>query len=209
MFLNKLKLVIISLANIFNLDSAPFEEVKIIDYGTEYVYSEKYAEGEELVITNGENGYSHFVDGKIVNEKEPINQVLQVGTRKNVDYTGVLTGYGPDCPGCNSEGYVACKTEEKTWWSLVNDGVIYNDDDYGKVNIVAADVRLFPCGTIIEINNSKYKNLLAIVLDTGYTMRRQWRTNKTVHLDLAFDTEKGTNAVTNKKTNYHIKRWGW
>ena len=209
MFFNKLKIILISLSNLFNYQSSPKEEVKIIDYETEYVYAEKYSEGEEIILNDGEVGYSYFINGELVSVKEPVNKILQVGTHKNADYKGVLTGYGPDCYGCSKQGYVACKTSSKKSWSLINDGIIYMDSDYGDVNIVASDTTLFPCGTIIEINNSNYKNILAVVLDTGYTMRKAWRLNNVVHLDLAFGSEKGTNAVTNRNTNYHVKRWGW
>ena len=207
MIFNKIKIILIGLSNVFNFNAASTEEVKVIDYKTEYVYAEKYSEGEELIIREGEYGYSHFSDGKEVTYKEPINQIVQVGTHKNSDYKGVLTGYGADCIGCT--GIVSCKTKDRKVWSLIDDGTIYNDLDYGDVRIVASDTTLFPCGTIVEINNSKYEHVLAVVLDTGYTMRRQWRINNVVHLDLAFESELGTNAVTNKNTSYHIKRWGW
>ena len=208
MILNKIKIIIIGISNIFNFAPAEKEEMNIIEYETEYVYSEKYAEGEEFIITEGEYGYSYF-NGEEEIIKEPINQVLKVGTHKNSDYNGTLTGYGPDCVGCSKQGYVACRTSDKKNWSLINDGILYHDVDYGDINIVAADTTLFPCGTIIEINNSKYNHILAVVLDTGFSMRKAWRINKKVHLDLAFESEKGTNAVTNKNTNYHVKRWGW
>ena len=32
--------------------------------------------------------------------------------------------------------------------------IIYEDEDYGSVNIVASDHLLFPCGTIVEITNT-------------------------------------------------------
>lgn len=207
MIFNKIKIIIIGLSNIFNFNSSPTEEVKVIDYETEYVYAEKYSEGEELVLTEGEYGYTHIIDGVEIKYKEPINQVIQVGTHKNADYKGTLTGYGPDCKGCT--GVVACKTNDRKNWSLVNDGIIYTDKDYGEVNIVASDTSLFPCGTIVEITNSNYDHILAVVLDTGYTMRRAWKVNNKVHLDMAFESEKETNIVTNKDTKYHVKRWGW
>ena len=207
MIFNKIKIVLIGLASIFNFNSLPTEELKIIEYETEYVYVEKYSEGEELIIKEGEYGYAHIVNGEEVEYKEPVNQVIQVGTHKNSEYNGTLTGYGADCKGCT--GTVACRTENKKIWSLINDGIIYTDSSYGDVRIVAADTSLFPCGTIVEINNSKHENTLAVVLDTGYTMRKQWRSNKIVHLDLAFELEKETNTVTNKNTKYHVKRWGW
>lgn len=207
MIFNKIRIIIIGLSNIFNFNSAPVEEVKVIEYETEYVYAEKYSEGEELIIKDGEYGYSHIVDGKEVMYKEPVNQIIQVGTHKNTDYKGTLTGYGADCKGCT--GVVACKTKNKKTWNLYDDGLVYKDDDYGDVHILAADKTLFPCGTIIEINNSDYDNLLAVVLDTGYTMRKAWRQNKYVYIDLAFESEKSLNAITNKSTKYHVKRWGW
>ncbi|MBQ4634074.1 MAG: G5 domain-containing protein [Bacilli bacterium] len=209
--LNKLKVIIIGLANIFSLDfsEAVVEEFKIIDYETEYVYSEKYSKGEELIITKGQDGYAHEVNGKEKIIKESINEVIQLGTRENADYEGMLTGYGPDCVGCSKQGYVACSTENKEKWSLIHDGIIYNDSIYGEVNIVAADHTLFPCGTIIEITNNDYDKLLAVVLDTGGTMRLKWRNHKEVHLDLAFSSEQETPSVTSKNTIYHVKRWGW
>ena len=209
MIFNKIRIILIGLASIFNYDSAPTDEVKVIEYQTEYVYAEKYSEGEELIIQEGEHGYSHLVNGKEVEHKEPVNEIIQVGTHKNTEYKGTLTGYGPDCVGCNKQAIVACKTADRKLWSLTADGLIYTDHDYGEVRIVAADKTLFPCGTIIEINNSKYKGLLAVVLDTGHTMRKSWRKNQTAWLDLAFETDKGTNAITNKKTKFHVKRWGW
>lgn len=209
--LNKLKIIIIGLVSIFSFDSseAVVEEFKIIDYETEYVYSEKYSKGEELVITKGQDGYAHEVNGEEIVIKESINEVVQLGTREDAFYEGMLTGYGPDCVGCSKQGYVACYTEYKEKWSLVHDGIIYNDSVYGEVNIVAADHTLFPCGTIIEISNNNYDKLVAVVLDTGGTMRSKWRNKKEVHLDLAFSSEKETLNVTSRNTNYHVKRWGW
>ncbi len=209
--LNKLKIIVIGLANIFsfNFTKQPIEAFKIIDYEIEYVYSEKYSKGEEFILTEGQDGYIHQVNGEVVSEKESINEVVRVGTRENADYGGMLTGYGPDCVGCSKKGYVACHTENKEKWSLVDDGIIYNDSDYGEVNIIAADHLLFPCGTIIEISNNNYDKLVAVVLDTGGTMRSKWRNHKEVHIDLAFSSEKETKNVTSKDTNYHVKRWGW
>ncbi len=207
MIFEKIKIVLIGLANIFNYNAAPVEEVNVIEYKTEYVYVEKYSEGEEVLLQEGEYGYSHIIDGKEVERKEPVNQIIQVGTHKDTEYKGTLTGYGADCKGCT--GVVACKTREKKVWNLLDDGLVYTDKDYGDVHIVAADHAQFPCGTIIEINNSDYENLLVVVMDTGYTMRQAWRNYNYAFIDLAFEAEKGLNAVTNKNTKYHVKRWGW
>ena len=48
MIFNKIRIILIGLASIFNYDSAPTDEVKVIEYQTEYVYAEKYSEGEEF-----------------------------------------------------------------------------------------------------------------------------------------------------------------
>jgi hypothetical protein len=40
-------------------------------------------------------------------------------------------------------------------------------------------------------------------------MRQAWRNYNYAFIDLAFEAEKGLNAVTNKNTKYHVKRWGW
>ena len=189
--------------------SAPVKEIKVVNYNTEYLYSSKYSEGEELIIQEGEYGYSYLLDDQEVDYKDPVNQIIKVGTHKNSYYKGILTGYASDCKGCSATGTVACRTANKKTWSLINDGIIYDDSDYGEVNIVASDNTLFPCGTIIEISNNKYDKILAVVLDTGYTMRKNWRNNKIVHLDLAFSTSKQALTATNRNTNYHVKRWGW
>lgn len=127
----------------------------------------------------------------------------------NIDtYNGMLTGYGPDCYGCSGLGNVACYTKEKTNFSLVTDGIYYKDDTYGLVRILAADHRMFPCGTIIEINNSSYEKELGIVLDTGSAMRNAYD-NGYVLIDLAFEKESLAHSVTNKQTTFNVKRLGW
>lgn len=209
--LTKIQLILLGFYSIFSFKTNEFEdeEFKIIDYEVEYVYSEKYSQGEELVIQDGHRGYLHLVNGEEKNAKESINKIVKIGTRENADYIGDLTGYGPDCAGCSKKGYVACSTKDKENWSLIYNGIIYNDDDYGEVSIVAADHSLFPCGTIVEFSDKNDNSVVAIVLDTGATMRNKWRNNNKVHLDLAFENEKDAIGANAKQINYHVKRWGW
>lgn len=209
--LNKIVIVLVGITNLFSFNyiEEKNESFEIIDYETEYVYSEKYTKGEELIITEGKKGYIHEINGEQINKQEAVTEVIRLGTNEKADYEGMLTGYGPDCIGCSKEGYVACYTEDKKKWSLIHDGIIYNDSDYGEVNIVAADHTLFPCGTIIEINNNNYNKLITVVLDTGGTMRSKWRNNREIHLDLAFKEEALASEATSKTTQYHVKRWGW
>ena len=99
--------------------------------------------------------------------------------------------------------------KDGTWFSLINDGIYYNDSEYGDVRVVAADQREFPCGTVLEISNS-YLNepIYGIVLDTGYSMKKAYN-NGIIHIDLAFKSEKEININTNNDTNFNVKRWGW
>ena len=90
-------------------------------------------------------------------------------------YNGKLTGYGPDCPGCSSVGNVSCLTREGANHSLTYDGLYYNDITYGNLIILAADHLLFPCGTVVKVNNGILNEFYGIVLDTGIAMRNAWR----------------------------------
>lgn len=167
-------------------------------YNVEYV--------EENVVTNE-------VESQIIIEKPVENStnnelVEKVETETLATYNGVLTGYGPDCYGCSGLGNVACYTKAKTKFSLVTDGIYYYDETYGLVRILAADHRMFPCGTIIEVNNNSYEKELGIVLDTGGAMRNAYD-NGYVLIDLAFEKESLAHSITNKQTTFNVKRLGW
>ena len=144
--ITKIKVIIIFLLNLFNYSETNIKDFKILDYETEYVFAENYAEDEEFIISKGEKGYSYIENDQEVT-KEPVKEVVKKGTRTNNDFSGTLTGYGPDCKGCSKIGTVACSTKDNKNWSLINDGIIYEDEDYGSVNIVASDHLLFsgPC----------------------------------------------------------------
>ena len=180
---------------------------EIVPYKTEYVYNDSMSsKAKPMVLEEG-------INGLIFNSKQLSsvkNEIVEVGTGTEGEYTGTLTGYGPDCPGCSLVGNVSCLTREGTKHSLINDGVYYTDERYGSVRIIATDNSLLPCGTIINIENSDMEMFTAIVLDTGYTMRNAWR-NGIVWIDLAFSSEEDArnNMVTNKNTKFSVQRWGW
>lgn len=95
---------------------------------------------------------------------------------------GNVTAFTAFCSdGCN--GYTASGR-------YVGDSIYYNDKDYGKVRIVAAD-RSYPFGTIVRFNNLNYfgEEVFAIVLDRGGAIGK----NKRALFDLLFDTEKKAN----------------
>ncbi len=179
-------------------------------FETTYVYNEKIpSTAEPIVLEEGINGLDFTYDGlNYTHLSDKKNQVVEVGTGKNGEYKGTLTGYGPDCPGCSVVGNVSCLTKNGTRHSLITDGIYYNDDTYGNIRILAADNSLFPCGTIIKVSNNTLSEFYAIVLDTGSTMRNAWKQG-VVWIDLAFSEEKGTAKVTNKNTKFSVQRWGW
>ena len=175
-------------------------------------YNKKLPSNITNVIVEGVDGVSYIdTDGTVKVLKQRVDEIVEVGTGKYGEYNGITTGYGGDCPGCS--GTVACKTREGKYMNLFKDGVYYNDQQFGKVRIVAADHKLFNCGTIIEVDNGKQDPFLAIVLDTGIDMRRAWRNQGIAHLDIAFVTQKDPEvySVTTKNNGakFSVQRWGW
>lgn len=175
-------------------------------------YNKKLPSNIKNVIVEGVDGVSYVdKDGTVKVLKERVDEIVEVGTGKYGEYNGITTGYGGDCPGCS--GTVACRTREGKYMNLFKDGVYYQDQQFGKVRIVAADHQLFNCGTIIEVDNGKQEPFLAIVLDTGIDMRKAWRNEGIAHLDIAFVTQKdpAVYSVTTKNNGakFSVQRWGW
>lgn len=181
-------------------------------YETDYVYVENMpSNAEPIVLEEGINGLDYTYDGLTYTHlSDKKNEVVQVGTGKEGLYTGKLTGYGPDCPGCSAVGNVSCKTREGTNHSLINDGIYYTDTVYGSIRILAADNSAFPCGTVIKVNNGYLDEFYAIVLDTGSSMRNAWK-NGTVWIDLAFASQADARngRATSSNTEFSVQRWGW
>lgn len=125
-------------------------------------------------------------------------------------YTGRLTGYGPDCVGCSKVGNVACRTREKKAHSLINDGIYYTDKEYGKVRILAAATSKFKCGTIVVVTKPGMQPFTGIVLDTGGSMRQAWAKGN-VWMDLAYSSNAmaGSDKLTGKNIKFSVQRWGW
>lgn len=136
---------------------------------------------------------------KIVKTKEVATfaDVLTYGSQMPVKFEGSMTGYGPDCEGCG--GRVGCPPRQ----NVKNGNIYFNDQDYGKINIVATDRRI-PCGSIIKITNSTFgKEVVAIALDRGGAI-------KGTLMDFLVETEaKAAKVVGRQKVTYEIVRWGW
>lgn len=91
-------------------------------------------------------------------------------------YTGILTGYGPDCYGCGNFKTNKVSTSSGYHIADIVDGVIqeaftitYNDDEFGEVRILAADASI-PYKSIIRVTIQNKESFLAIVLDRGSTV---------------------------------------
>lgn len=185
---------------------------EIIPYETEYIYnSNKSRTSENVVLVEGETGLSYTYENGVTKVlREPVTEVIEVGTARSGEYTGRLTTYGADCLGCSKTGTVACRTESGEKFSLLTNGMYYEDDEYGSVRILAADLSGFPCGTMILVDNGKIDPFYAVVMDTGGTMRKYYQQG-VIWMDLAFVYQadsKGTNTGSTS-TKFSVQRWGW
>jgi 3D (Asp-Asp-Asp) domain-containing protein len=195
--------------DIFNDNFSKSSNLSVVPlaYETETRYNDDMIYGEERVIVEGSDGYK-LADGDVVVVK-PINKVVEIGRGPISISYGSTTGYGADCYGCS--GNVACSTDYGTH-NLLRDGIYYNDSKYGDVRIIAADNSLFPCGTVMKIDNGVMDSFMAIVLDTGGAMRDAWSYGN-ILIDIAFPYEysDGIHNATNKSGNvkFKIYRTGW
>lgn len=183
----------------------------VIKFDTIYNYNSKIPSGVQNTIVKGQDGIVYLdSNGNIFKTlAEKIDEVVEIGVGKYGEYTGIITGYGPDCDTCDGRGFLACPTKDGNYLNLIEDGIYYNDVDFGNIRILAADQREFPCGTIVEVSNSDLEEpIIGVVMDTGYAMRKAYDNNY-IHIDLAFSTEKDLIFNTNKNTNFSVKRWGW
>lgn len=193
----------------------------ITNYDTVVEYNEKLPSNVSNVVQEGNIGLSYQEqtnEEKVTSDEttqnvviqEVSNQVIEQGIGDYGIYTGKLVGYGPDCPGCSKEGYTACRTLDKNKFSLVYDGVYYEDSEYGLVRIVAAATKKFPCGTIVEIKKLDKDPFTVIVLDTGGTVMNAWE-NGAVIMDLAYPQNAlaGTDGLTGNNITFSVQRWGW
>ncbi len=185
---------------------------KVIEYETVKTPTKNLEKGKVVTKEEGHNGLAYVDEnGNIIQIIEsPKNAEIEIGTGEKQEYVGKLTGYGADCIGCSGYGTLACKTKAGRTHSLTSDGEYYNDDEYGTVRIIAAALEKFPCGTIIQVENTNFGTFKAIVLDTGSAMRKAWK-NGIIHIDLAFKTENdpAVNLATGSNVKYSVQRWGY
>ena len=183
----------------------------IVEYDTIIKKTSKLPFNNKRVIVEGEDGlvYENPTTKQTEIIKEVVNKVVEVGTGPSGDFRGRLTAYGADCKGCS--GTVACKTKDRKSFNLYKDGIIYKDDEYGDIRILAAAHEVFPCGTIIEVYREADKPFIGVVMDTGYAMRTAWKEQSKIVIDLAFLSQKdpGRHKTTSNNVDYNVLRWGW
>lgn len=188
-------------------------ENQVIAYETQTVYTKSLPNGVTKVIQEGQDGLIiPGANGTTSVVEEMVPAVVQVGNGGSEKYVGKMSGYGPDCVGCSKTGNVSCHTENGGKHSLIYDGIYYQDDEYGSVRILAAAKTVFPCGTIIEINNGINEPFLGVVLDRGSSMQKAWDNNRTVWIDLAYASQSDARNTTTPGGNgieFTVKRYGF
>lgn len=161
------------------------------------------------IVTSNINNVRSLQSTRIVNKQNTFtpktklvtntNDIKKYGKDYKIVFNGTLTGYGPDCPGCL--GVVYCRPNP----NVLNGKIYYNDSEYGKLRILAADYSI-PCGSIIKISNFKFVSnheLYGIVLDRGSAIVG-------LTMDLLYPSEKDTEIVGRQHNiKFEIERWGW
>jgi len=129
-----------------------------------------------------------------------VNSITELETSENkkLEFTGTLTGYGPDCEGCS--GIVGCSPYQ----NVQAGNIYYEDEIYGKIRILAADPSI-PCGSIIKISNYNFieNDFYGIVLDRGSAIQG-------LTMDLLYESENDTLKIGRTyNINFKIERWGF
>lgn len=124
---------------------------------------------DNTIEVDDEDIYLEEVTDTTVDNVTSLEAVLET-------YTGILTGYGPDCAGCGNFNTGKVVTSSGYHVSNIVDGAIepaftitYNDEEYGEVRIVAADANI-PFYSIVRITVPGWEPIMAIVLDRGSTV---------------------------------------
>lgn len=135
-----------------------------------------------------------------IEEYIKVNSILEIETNKNkkIEFTGTLTGYGPDCEGCS--GILGCSPYQ----NVKNGNIYYEDKTYGKIRILAAD-KSIPCGSIIKISNYSFieGEFYGIVLDRGSAING-------LTMDLLYESEQDTIKIGRTyNINFKVERFGF
>lgn len=165
---SQILVVSLFLISIF-LDNVDSDEVTVVNNNFD-----KMSDNTSILFVEEDNS-SDKIDGNVTEsldedrEKEVYDNVIET-------YTGILTGYGPDCVGCGNFNTGKVSTASGYHISNIVNGAIepaftitYNDSEYGEVRIVAADSKI-PFYSIVRITVPGWDPIVAIVLDRGSTV---------------------------------------
>ena len=162
-----------------------------------------------IIVASNINTVKAIESSRIkVIEKEEKNQIEEIkyktiysineieNNNQLIEFTGTITGYGPDCLGCS--GILACEPHQ----NVLNNNIYYNDNTYGTIRILAADPSI-PCGSIIKVSNYDNQEFIGIVLDRGRDIHG-------LTMDLLFESEKSiVNLGRKYNINFKVERWGY
>ena len=168
---------------------------------------------ENVVIVLEDNTQSEVQEEKQEEEENIVTKLDNVIET----YTGILTGYGPDCTGCGNFNTGKVSTASGYHVSNIVDGAIepaftitYNDEEYGEVRIVAADANI-PFYSIVRITVPHWESpVTAIVLDRGSTVGfENCRSERgcLTQFDLLYPTEAESLGKT-KNVTFELLRSG-
>lgn len=198
--------------NVNNYDKDKGSKVvnTILEYDTVVKYNAKVPSNIVNVLVEGENGivYQDSFGSTVKTLKDKIDRVIEIGTGKYGEYKGILTLYGPDCDTCDGLGMTYCPIAQGKYHNLLEEGAYFDDQQYGKIRILAAPLAEFPCGTIIEVTNSNMTKTIGIVLDTGGALVNAYNKGN-ILIDLAHESEEVLPHGTDSNTKFSVKRWGW
>ncbi len=144
------------------------------------------------------NKYNSLLENAKPVEVKSLAAAVKIAPKKSVAFSGSMTAYGPDCPGCG--GRTSCPPRQ----NLSNGNVYFKDKDYGTVRILASDSSL-PCGTIVKVSNISITNsyIYGVVLDRGSAI-------KGTVMDIMYESErKALSFGRQYNVRYEIVRWGW
>lgn len=159
----------------------------------------------------------NIYEEEVTEETEKENNIVSELETVIETYTGILTGYGPDCTGCGNFNTGKVVTSSGYHVSNIVDGAIlpaftitYNDEEYGEVRIVAADANI-PFYSIVRITVPGWDSpVIAIVLDRGSTVGfENCRSDRgcLTQFDLLYPTEAESLGKT-KNVKFELLRSG-
>ena len=125
-------------------------------------------------------------------------EAREYGASMPISFTGQMTAYRPNCRGCT--GRVSCPPRQ----DVTNGNIWYNDQEYGKVRILAADPNI-PCGTMVKVTNVTFSSepIMGIVLDRGGAIKGN------IMDFLVSETDDMDVVGRQHNVNYEVVRWGW